>query len=295
MAPISHDATFFVGSRQLELTDDDWAGISFPVIVHYPTLTPATPTHFGPYTLDVSPGARMATGRFPLVVISHGNGGSPLLYRTISTHLAQHGYVVALPEHYGNNRTNNTLAETVENLQYRPRHIRLTIDTLLAEPDFGNRIDPERIALIGHSFGGYTALALAGGTPWTQTGQRVAVESDPRLRALVLLAPAAGWFMPPHSLAAVRVPILLLTAEHDPFTPAWNADIVRNGVPDAAQVTDRQIAGAGHFSFLSPFPATMSQPGFLPATDPDGFDRAQFHGQLPADIRQFLADKLAVH
>lgn len=282
--------TFFSGSRQLEISDDK-LGISFPVLVHYPTHTPSAPTQIGPYTMDVSTDAEIAAGKFPLILISHGNSGSHLIYRTISTCLAQHGYIVAMPEHYGNNRRNNELAHTIENLQYRPRHCSLTIDQLLKE--YGSFIIPEKIGIIGHSFGGYTALALAGGTPRTQTGVSVQVESDSRIKALVLMAPAAAYFYPEGSLSRLNVPILLLIAEHDQFTPQqWTSDIILNRVPDPSQITLRIIENAGHFSFISPFPPAMKKPNFPPSTDPQGFDREAFHRQLPSDILKFLNEKL---
>ena len=57
----------------------------------------------------------------------------------------------------------------------------------------------------------------------------------------------------------------MLTAEHDPFTPAWNAETVLKSISDESLVTFRQIVNAGHFSFLSPFPESMKNPKFLPA------------------------------
>src|SRR5438105_3262818 len=105
----------FVGSRQMRMNDEA-KGLSFPVLVLYPTRVPSIPTAFGPYTIDVSPDAPVVEGRFPLVVVSHGTGGSHLLYRTIGAHLAKEGYVVALLEHPGNNRNNNALEGTHENL-----------------------------------------------------------------------------------------------------------------------------------------------------------------------------------
>jgi len=281
---------FFTGSRQLEILDDK-LGISFPVLVHYPTHTPSEPTQIGPYTMDVSVDAEIAAGKFPLILISHGNSGSHLIYRTISTYLAQHGYIVAMPEHYGNNRRNNELAQSIENLQYRPRHCSLTVDHLIQE--YTPSIIREKIGIIGHSFGGYTALALAGGTPWTQSGIAVEVQSDSRIKALILMAPAAAYFYPEGSLNRVTLPILLMIAQHDQFTPEkWTSDIILKQVPDPAKIILRTIENAGHFSFISPFPPAMKKPDFLPSTDPQGFDREAFHQQLPSDILNFLDDKL---
>jgi len=106
-------------------------------------------------------------------------------------------------------------------------------------------------------------------------------------------APATAWYLPEGSLSQVTVPILILIAEHDPCTPRWHADVVLGGVPDRSQVTCRVIENAGHFSFLSPFPAQMRNPRFLPSTDPEGFDRETFHELLPEDVRHFLDEKLA--
>ncbi|MDZ4707916.1 MAG: alpha/beta fold hydrolase [Saprospiraceae bacterium] len=278
----------FTGSRILEISDED-LGISFPVLVHYPTKTPSSPTLFGPYTMDVSVNALIAEGQFPLVLISHGNSGSHLIYRSISIYLAQRGYIVAMPEHYGNNRRNNELANSIENLQYRPKHISLTIDQLLSDSLLGRSVLPEKIGVIGHSFGGYTALALAGGIPWTRSGQQVEIQPDSRVKAIVLMAPAAAYFYPEGSLTRVNLPILLLIAQHDEFTPKqWTSDIILKQVPDPSKVTLKTIENAGHFSFSSPFPPAMKNPHFLPSTDPPGFDREEFHRQLPDEILNFL-------
>lgn len=277
----------FAGSRQLEVKDVP-REISFSALVLYPTDVPSAPVEIGPYSFDVSPGAPPTPGRFPLVVISHGNGGSHLLYRTIAVHLARHGYVVAMPEHYGNNRRHNELEGTLENLVLRPRHASLTIDAVASHEQFRECVQGDNVAIIGHSIGGYTALAAAGGMPWSQDGKRVEVQRDPRVRALVLLAPATAWYQPEASLSRVTVPILMLTAEHDPFTPPWHAELVLNGVPDKAMVHWRVVENAGHFSFLSPFPPQMKRPDFRPSIDPEGFDREEFHRQLPGDVLAFL-------
>ena len=282
----------FAGSKQF-IIKDEIKNISFPVLVHYPTYETSRPIAFGPYTMNVSPDAEIIAKQFPLIIISHGNGGSHLLYRTISTHLAKNGYIVAMPEHYGNNRNNNTLENTTENLVNRPRHVSLTIDFLLSDSWFSKNITETKIGVIGHSMGGYTALALAGGIPRTREGVVVEVAADFRIKVIILLAPGTGWFM--NALDKVTIPILMFTAQHDLITPKWNGEIVLNYIPDKSKLTFKEIENAGHFSFLSPFPETMKNANFLPSTDPAGFDREKFHSQLPADILEFLNDKLNEH
>lgn len=94
------------------------------------------------------------------------------------------------------------------------------------------------------------------------------------------------------TLEKVMIPVLMFTGEHDPVTPRWHAEIVMEYISDKALVTWKEIENAGHFSFISPFPATLKSPGFLPSTDPPGFDREAFHSHLPGDMLDFLEDKL---
>lgn len=142
----------FIGSQQMHVKDEA-KDISFPVLVLYPTEVSSAPVVLGPYTIDVTPDAPIAAGSFPLVIISHGTGGAHLLYLTIATHLAQKGYAVAMLEHYGNNRHNNVLEGTDENLINRPKHVQLTIDSIIAKEQFKPSIQADKVAIIGHSMG----------------------------------------------------------------------------------------------------------------------------------------------
>lgn len=285
---------YTAGCRTIELLEETM-GMMFPALVLYPSNSPEQLEKLGPYTLSVAMNGPIESGPFPFVVISHGTGGSHLLYRTLAAHLARNGFVVALPEHPLNNRNNNDLAGTAANLANRPRHIRIVIDWALSNAGFQSCLMPNHVALIGHSLGGYTALAAAGGLPTAfphetpeQQPRAIEVTPDERVKALVLLAPATVWFMAPGALSDVRVPILMLTAEKDPHTPPLHADIVKTGIADPSLIEHRVVADAGHFSFLSPFPESMISPVFPPSQDPEGFDRQSFHEEMNTEVLEFL-------
>jgi predicted dienelactone hydrolase len=260
-------------------------------LLHYPCGQPATRTRFGPYELEVSVDGSLARGRFPLVLISHGSGGAPLLYRTLSLLLARSGYIVALARHPGNTLGDNDLADSEATLRNRPRQLIALLEALLHDPQLAAAIADEPVTAIGHSLGGYTVLSVAGGQPWTRAGAPLAVAHDARIGALVLMAPACGPFLAPGALAAVTAPILALTAEHDLLTPDSEVRAALAAVPDPTQVTLRRVPNAGHFSFLSPFPPGIHDAQFAPAADPSGFDRERFHQCLPGLILDWIGER----
>ena len=156
---------YSAGVKFLQIEDKE-LDISFTAFVFYPTNSEPEQLQLEGVPVQAATDAPVAEGTHPLVVISHGTGGFNLGYRTIAEFLAGHGFIVALPEHYKNNRNDNSLENTDENLLYRPRHISLAVDTLFNTPQLAGYIQPEQYAIIGHSMGGYTALAVAGGRPW---------------------------------------------------------------------------------------------------------------------------------
>ncbi|WP_324674184.1 alpha/beta hydrolase family protein [Hymenobacter sp. GOD-10R] len=288
----------FVGYWTTKVADPE-LGLTFPMVVLYPTSTPSSLQAVGMYQLDVAPDAPIQEGVFPLVLISHGNGGSGLVYRTLAHYLARHGFVVGMPDHPFNNRLDNSWAKTAQNLANRPRHLQLAISHLMDHPRFAAFLEPTRVGLIGHSVGGYTALALAGGEPtsfpWESADNQfhfISTPTDSRVKALVLLAPAAMWFRAEGALRNVHVATLLLTAEVDVHTPSEHAQVILTGVPDSTKIQHRVVENAGHFSFLSPFPEARVSPAFPPSQDPPGFDRARFHDELNTEVLAFLSRAL---
>jgi predicted dienelactone hydrolase len=285
------------GWRQVMVTDVAGETV-VPVIICYPTADPEIERNLGPYAISAAWDGAPITGDLPLVMLSHGSGSSPLVNRDLALSLARSRFVVGMPVHPGDNRDDRSLQGTTQNLQQRPRHLQLSLDALLGDASLFPIHKPEHVALIGHSLGAYTVLALSGGEPRTLPEvwpdgltEEIPVAHDPRVSALVLLAPAVVWFHAPGSLDAVNVPVLMLAGEQDSVTPPqFHADLIARHFPHPGSLDYRKIAGAGHFSFLSVFPQQMRRPGFPPAHDPPGFDRSAFQLQMDEEIVKFLSD-----
>lgn len=308
-----------VGCRKLEVRDTQSAGSGtiVPVLVMYPTLAPPGRTQMGPYELDLAMGAPIEKGHYPLVVISHGSSGSPMVFRTLAQHLARSGYIVCVPEHPGDSIFNNELQYSLRNLIDRPRHVSLVLDALCNLEDWKDCVQAQSVAVIGHSVGGYTALALAGGHPhtrwmvdfshqpenfaapsWTAlvrknklTSQPVEVTPDRRIKAIVLLAPDVSLFMDIGALADVHVPVLLRVAEKDDW-PRETIQTLSHGLPDPARLDARIVENGNHYCFISAFPDSLRDKVGEAAVDPAGFDRLQFQQVLQEQIVGFLTKAL---
>jgi predicted dienelactone hydrolase len=299
---------YYVGMKKVSLRDE-LKNISFNVFIHYPTLTPSKPSFFGPYEMDVSVNGDILKGRFPLVIISHGSGGSPLLHRSISTFLAKNGYMVALIEHYGNNRTNNELEGKNENFANRLRHLVQTIDYFLEESPFAAYLQKDNVAVIGHSIGANASLVIAGGVPIPyndynrQFGETAHLGEEPqqldliidhRIKAMILFALLPGWFVREECLRNVHIPILIVNAEKDDYVPEIQTKKFLEISSKFPLIKFEIIKNASHFSFLSPFPISIKERASIAAKDPLGFDREKFHLQLNAQILDFLSKKLVI-
>jgi predicted dienelactone hydrolase len=302
-----------VACRKLDV-EDRIERAAFPVYVMYPTTAEPNEVRLGPFELSVAMQAPPADGCFPLVVISHGSSSSPLVFRGLAAELAARGYFVCLPQHAYDNTLDNSRQYTDANLRDRPRHLGLAIDAALADPRLRASLDPKQVSVIGHSVGGYGALAAAGGRPhtaeliafcnrpenehfpaWTAIIRRnglsegpVRVSSDPRIGALVLLAPDLSTFMHDDALSQIGVPVMLRVAEKDLWAEEAIA-ILRKGLTHPAATLDwALIPNAGHYAFISPFPEALKGRVGEAATDPEGFDRSAFQSALAAEIAEFL-------
>jgi predicted dienelactone hydrolase len=99
----------------------------------------------------------------PLILLSHGFGGTASDLAWLGAALAAHGFIAAAVNHPGNNGLEDRTAEGFSLMWLRAVDLGAVIDALLDDRTFGDRIDPVRIGAAGHSLGGYTVIAVAGG------------------------------------------------------------------------------------------------------------------------------------
>jgi predicted dienelactone hydrolase len=103
-----------------------------------------------------------ARARYPLLLLSHGTGGSADSLDWLGAALAAQGYIVAGVNHPGNNALEPVTLDGFMLWWERATDVSEVLDGLLADPQWGPRIDTVRIGAVGFSLGGYTVLELAG-------------------------------------------------------------------------------------------------------------------------------------
>lgn len=195
-------------------------------------------------------------GKTPVVVLSHGLGDSPEVYRQEAEHLASYGFFVAVPQHPGSDSLQQasfrrgTASEIYQIHEFidRPKDITYLLDKLEFRnaDEYEGRLDLENVGVGGHSFGGYTALALAGATIDFENLTEVCSEKfkdlnislllqcdalelprqedygfrDSRITSVMAKNPITSSVFGADGLAEVNIPVMLLAGSHDPVTPA---------------------------------------------------------------------------
>ncbi|WP_423598216.1 alpha/beta hydrolase family protein [Roseateles sp. MS654] len=186
------------------------------------------------------PSGEPPAGGWPVVVFSHGMGGSRRGYSYLGSYWAANGVVAMHVQHIGSDRRlwaggfgwSNSLS-LVRRLQAaaqpdeaieRTQDVRFALDQLLAGP-LGPRLDPKRLAIAGHSYGANTSLLLAGAQVPAPTGLLGGGEplpplADPRFKAAILISapPFYGEGDPARILAGIAIPTLHISATADEIT-----------------------------------------------------------------------------
>lgn len=280
--------------------------------VWYPTDAAPSPMRLGLNAHTVAAGAPVVGEHLPLIVMSHGNGGSFAGHADTAQALAEAGFVVAALTHPGDNYRDQSRATAMTD---RPAALSALIGWMLEDSPLKAKLDPERVGAFGFSSGGFTVLAAAGGEPDLSrmvghclkhpsnfdcklTARRPASAEvlatrwahDPRIKAVVAAAPALGFTFGEKGLKGITAPVQLWKAGEDQILPGDDyAEAVHRNLKRPHDY--RVVPGAGHFDFLAPCVTTPADLAYLCASGP-GFDRVAFHREFNTAVTRFFTDQL---
>lgn len=301
------------------------AGAPVPVALWYPAEAGAVARSvpMGPFGVRAALGAPAAASVRGLIVVSHGTAGTELGHARLAESLAARGYLVAALRHPGDNWQDETLRTQRAERYFdeRPRQVSRVIDALLADAAWSPRIARDargpRIGAVGHSAGGYTVIALAGGLPDAQrvtTHCREHGDEDPifcglqrgtsgtapppataaplkdaRVRAVAALSPMSVVF-DPESLRRITTPLAIWVADLDRFlVPRFHAEWAAKQLPAN---TLRHVPNAWHYAFMDAPTMSIPSPDGDLAANPPGFDRSRFLEQLGGELGDYFDAKL---
>ena len=188
----------------------------------------------------------------PLAVITHGFGSSQTHFEYLARHLASHGYIILVPEHIGSNTEykeaflRGEISVDVSPIEFysRPQDITYLLNKVERDPELNKLINWSQVGILGHSFGGNTALAIAGapinqerinqlcqqnqislnmsmllqcrasGLPPGDTNLR-----DPRIKAVVAANPVTSTALGVEGMGKIDIPTMMLAGSKDTTTP----------------------------------------------------------------------------
>ena len=205
------------------------------------------------YVLVYQP-QQLRSGKTPVVILSHGLGSRPEDFARRAEHLASYGFIVALPQHPGSDAEQvQALKEGLSAAYFltsdfidRPKDISYVIDELERrnQSEFAGQLDLQSVGLVGHSFGGYGVLAVAGATidfdflqqqcdrsfaylntsmlmqcRVLQLSRQAYNFRDPRVKAVFAVNPVNYAVFGPKGLGQITIPAMLVGGSEDPATP----------------------------------------------------------------------------
>lgn len=285
----------------------------------------AEPYHYGLAQGLVVPSGPIATGRHPLVLMSHGAMGAARDYSWLSEALARSGFLVAGVSHFGESYLyglENIDPEAVLRSWERPLDVSAALTFIETGSSFRDNVDMNRVGFAGHSSGGATAMQLAGAR---FDGRRIAEYcssaeaaddrgcdyarnaeipenaedetpppgdfADPRIRAFVALDPALGPGFSDFTAVDPDLRVLIVGSVDNDFLPFdRHAEHFAANLPAAETCWLRE--GEGHFIYLNSAESDLEANGVPLFVDQPGVSREAVHQDLQQRIVRFFAEAL---
>lgn len=281
-------------------------------IIWSPCADSPGPVEQGPYVIQGVRDCDVSGNSLPLVVISHGQGGTMLGHHDTSAALADAGFIAVALNHPGDTFSDDSQAQQLHIFESRPRDVSRVISFMLDSWHSNEQLDGESIGIFGFSRGGYTALALLGAVPdITASVERlcpgalsfltpqcrqikaknasVSPRPDPRIRAAVVVDPLN--LFDTDGLKSVSAPVQLWASEKGgDGVKLAHIEEIRSALPQPSQY--HVAKGAGHFAYLVPCPPAFKKTAPRICDDPEGFDRTAWHEQMNAAVITFFKQHL---
>ena len=254
----------------------------------------------------------------PVIVISHGVGSDSGNFEYLANHLASYGFVVVVPNHPGSDAKqlqsllNGRTSEAANPQEFvdRPLDVKHVLDELemrnKSDSRFKGRLNLQQVGVIGQSFGGYTALALAGAKiNFQQLGKDCTKQAlkdswnlslllqcqalqlpknqdyklrDERVKAAIALNPITSSIFGEAGLKEIKTPVMIVGSSDDTIAPALYEQILPFSWIANTQKYLVILEGGTHFSTIGESKNTTEQIG-LPS---------EIVGNNPAQARQYL-------
>ncbi|HEB28972.1 MAG TPA: hypothetical protein ENI05_14670 [Porticoccus sp.] len=212
-------------------------------------------------SLELSVFYPQADERFPLLLFSHGNWSDKDKYNAVIDHWVSHGYVVIAPNHvdccsavhgiinsvrYGQF---GLIDERMKDFIFLLDHLRLVEDTVAG---LAGKIDSDRIAATGHSFGAFTAQQFAGAGTFNPDTEEYVYYRNDRIKAVVAISPPGPMFdvINDQSWKNLDQPMLLTTGTWDSnaqFWPDWRLHKMSFDTAKAGKNYALITQGADHY------------------------------------------------
>ena len=293
--------------------------------VWYPTEASNTRGRLGPFDVEYAFDAAPMPGRWPPVLLSHGNSGRFRNHHPTAEALASMGFIVIAPQHSADHRIGGSA--TAGAVALRIDELRRALEVVGKDAALSPTLDIAHVHAIGYSLGGATVIAAAGAGVdldaaeahcaaygdedatfcdpppflwrlWQWMRKPVSLEDMPNRffvepfvnGSVAVVAPIGqGLAIDSERFASPRV--LVIAIEGDKIAqPRFHAEAVAAALPPE-RLSGFVSVSAHHFAFIAPFPERLTAKKDIPiAKDPEGFDRPAFIEGINARLVVFFCE-----